>query len=56
MHLLNSELENLKLYEPSTLDHETKEYVLPTIEDITLEVQEELVEDTILRIKSRTSR
>jgi hypothetical protein len=41
-------VENMKLYEPSMLDQETEEQVLPTIEELALEAQEELVEDTIL--------
>jgi hypothetical protein len=38
------------------LDQETKEQVLPVIEDLSLEVQGELVEDRILQKKSRTTR
>lgn len=34
-------VENLKLYEPSMLDHQTK-LVLPTIKDLELEAQEKL--------------
>jgi len=49
-------VENLKLYEPSMLDNETKEYVLPTIEDLSLEAQEEFSEDTILQKKSITTK
>jgi hypothetical protein len=48
-------VENLKLYEPSMLDQE-EEQVLPTIEDLAPYAQVELVEDTILQRKSRTTR
>jgi hypothetical protein len=40
-------VENLKLYEPSMLDQE-EEKVLPTIEDLAPDAQEELAEDTVL--------
>jgi hypothetical protein len=46
-------VENMKLYEPSMLDQEEEE-VLPTIEDLALDSQVELVEDTILQKNSRT--
>jgi hypothetical protein len=48
-------VENLKLYDPSMLELE-EEQVLPTIEDLTPDAQEELVEDTVLQKKSRTKR
>jgi hypothetical protein len=49
MHIyLVVNVENMKLYEPSMLDQETEEQVLPTIEDLAPEAQAELVEDTIL--------
>jgi len=35
-------MENIKLYEPSMLDR-----FLPSIDDLTLDAQEELVDDTI---------
>ena len=38
-------VDNLKLYEPSMLDQE-EENVLPTIEDLALDAQEEFVEDS----------
>jgi hypothetical protein len=41
-------VENLKLYEPSKLDQKV-EQVLPTIKDLALDTQAELVEDTILQ-------
>jgi hypothetical protein len=44
---------SLKLYEPSMLDQETEEQVLPTIEDLAPEAQGELAEDIVLRKKSR---
>jgi hypothetical protein len=46
---------NLKLYEPSMLDQENKEQVLPTIEKLTIK-KEKLVEDIILYKKSKTTR
>ena len=45
-------VKNIKLYEPSMLDKD-HEQVLPSIEDLAPEAQEELVEDTILQKKSR---
>jgi hypothetical protein len=36
-------MDNIKLYEPSMLDH-----FLPSIDDLAPDSQEELVEDTIL--------
>jgi hypothetical protein len=41
-------VENIKLYEPSMLDQEKEEKVLPSIEDLTPDAHKELVEDTIL--------
>jgi hypothetical protein len=38
------------------LDKETEDHVLPTIEDLTLEVQTKLVEDIVLHKKSKTTR
>jgi len=32
-------VENMKLYETSMLDQESKDYVIPTIEDLTLKVE-----------------
>jgi hypothetical protein len=56
MHIyLVVNVENLKLYEPSMLDQE-EEKVLPTIEDLEPDAQEELEEDTVLEKKSRTTR
>jgi hypothetical protein len=49
-------VENLKLYELSMLDMDQDEQVLPFIEDLALDAQEELVEDTILQKQSRTTR
>jgi hypothetical protein len=40
-------VENIKLYEPSMLDHKTKEYFLPTIEELAPKSQEKLAEDTV---------
>jgi hypothetical protein len=48
-------VENLKLYEPSMLDQETGEQVLPTIEKLALEVQVDLVEYMVLQKKFRTT-
>jgi hypothetical protein len=48
-------MENLKLYEPSMLDQETKEQVLPTIEDLSPESQVELEKVTFLQKKSKTT-
>jgi hypothetical protein len=49
-------MENIKLYEPSMLDWETKEHVLPTIEELALEAHEKLVENIVLQKKSRNNR
>lgn len=49
-------LENPKIYEPFMLDQETEEQVLPTIEDIALEAQVELVEDTFFHKRSITTK
>jgi hypothetical protein len=46
--LLSGDVENMKLYEPSLLNRDIDEQVLPPIKDLALEPQEELVEDTIL--------
>jgi hypothetical protein len=57
MHIyLVVNVDNLKIYEPSMLDQETEEQVLPTIEELPLETHIELVEDTFLQKKSRTTR
>jgi hypothetical protein len=40
-------VENLKLYEPSMLDQE-EEKVLPSIEELAPDTQEELEKDTVL--------
>jgi hypothetical protein len=48
-------VENFKLYDPSMLDQETEEHVLPTIEDIAPGDQENLAKDTILQKKYRTT-
>jgi len=48
-------VENLKLYEPSMLDQE-EEQVLLFVEDLAPDVQAELIEDTILQKRSRTTR
>jgi hypothetical protein len=48
-------VENLKLYEPSMLDQE-EEQVLPSIEDLALDAQEELEEDIVLQKWSKTTR
>ena len=48
-------VENLKLYEPSMLDQE-EEQVLPTTEDLAPNAHAELVEDTVLQKRSRTTR
>ena len=39
-------VDNLKLYEPSMLDHE-EEHVLPSVEDLAPDAQAELTKDTI---------
>jgi hypothetical protein len=41
-------VENMSLYEPSMLDQETEEYVLPTIEDLAPEPWVEFKEDIFL--------
>ena len=46
-------VENLKLYDPSMLDQE-EEQVLPSIEYLALDAQEELANDTLLQKRSRT--
>ena len=48
-------MENLKLYDPSMLDQEEEE-VLPSIEELAPDAQEELVEDTVLHKRSRNTR
>ena len=48
-------VENLKLYDPSMLDQE-EEQVLSSIEDLALDAQAELVEDTNLQKHFRTTR
>jgi hypothetical protein len=46
MHIyLVVNVENLKLYEPSVLDQETEKQVLPTIDELPLEAQVQLVEE-----------
>jgi len=41
-------VENMKLYEPSMLDEENEGQVLPSIEDLALDAQEELTKDKVL--------
>ena len=41
-------VENLKLYDPSILDYE-EEHVLPSVEDLAPNSQEELKEDTFCK-------
>jgi hypothetical protein len=41
-------VEKIKLYDPSMLDQE-EEQVLPSIEDLEPDAQEELAKDTILK-------
>ena len=48
-------VENLKLYEPSMLYYE-EEKILPSIEDLAPDAQEELKKDTILQKRSITTR
>jgi hypothetical protein len=48
-------VENLKLYEPSMLDQE-EEQVLPTTEDLAPNAHADLVEDTVLQKRSKTTR
>jgi hypothetical protein len=48
-------VENLKLYEPSMFDQE-EEQVLPSIEQLALEAQTKLVDNTILQKRSKTTR
>jgi hypothetical protein len=52
---LTMNVENLKLYEPSMLDHE-EEKVLPTIADLAPYAQVELEVDIVLQRKSRNTR
>ena len=47
-------VENLKLYEPSMLDPE-EEKVLPTIEVLAPNAQEELAKDEVLQKKSKST-
>jgi hypothetical protein len=47
-------VENLKLYEPSMLDHEEEK--LPSIEDLAPYSQDELVENKVLKKRYRTIR
>jgi hypothetical protein len=47
---------NLKLYEPFKLDQETKEKVLPTIEDLEPKVLVDLEEHIVLQKNSKTNR
>ena len=54
MHLLNVNVENLKLYEPSMLDQE-EEQVLSSMEDLARDAQAKLTEDTILQKRLRTT-
>jgi hypothetical protein len=49
-------VESFKLYDPSKLDQETEEHVLPTIEDIAPGDQEKLAKDKIFLNKYRTTR
>ena len=48
-------VENMKLYEPSMLDQEL-EQVLPSVEELTLEDEDELEKDTVLWNNSTTTR
>ena len=48
-------MDNLKLYKPSMLDQE-EEQGLPFAEDLALDAQVELTEDTILQKRSKTTR
>jgi hypothetical protein len=48
-------VENLELYDPFMLYQEV-EQVLPTIEELSVDAQEKLVEDTVLQRKSKTTR
>jgi len=47
---------NLKLYEPSMLDQEIEEQVLPTIEDLALKYLVDLEEDIILQKNSKATK
>lgn len=48
MHIYSMvKMENLKLYEPSMLDLE-KEQVLPSIKDLALDAQAELIKEAVL--------
>ena len=47
-------VKNLRLFEPSMLDYEEEGLLLPSIEDISLEIQLELEEDVVLQRKERT--
>jgi hypothetical protein len=56
MHIyLAVNVDNLKLYDPSMLDHKIEEKVL-LIEELAPEAQAELVEDTILYKNSKTTK
>ena len=48
-------VENLKLYESSMLDQEEGQ-VLPSVEDLALDTQAELIEDTVLQKSCKTTR
>ena len=49
------ECREFELYEPSMLDQE-EEQVLPSVEDLAVDAQVELIEDTVLQTRSRTTR
>jgi hypothetical protein len=49
-------MENLKLYEPSMLDDEEVEQVLPSIVDLALDAHAEFAENFFLQKRSRTTR
>lgn len=49
-------MENFKLYEPSMLDQENDEWILPTLHDLLLEYQEKLEEDIVLYKNPLTTR
>jgi hypothetical protein len=46
----------MKLYEPSMLDKEIKEHVLPTIEDLEPKSQVDFIEDIVFQKKSKITK
>ena len=49
-------LENLRLYEPHLIEYQGKNVQIPSIEDFSSEYLDELQQDTILNIRTRSSK